>query len=378
MIRFVQGRTERLIQSGLFLPYGNTVAAVLEHYPVFLLPKPTGFCSAIFAVICSVISKNFSFTTIDAFSSSSLVTRLTTDISTYRWHFMMLIPHGRSCSIYVCCICCWLYHGWPSHYYIIMPLLGIGLYFIVISRVIPIFKRWEVRRTQWIRWRKLAGIRVVKSFVNENFERQKLMGFRRAAWILHWQPRAHGSELSIYRLHIYVLFVFLLYFGSYLIVSSQGTAFGVGQLSSLITYGFMMLTSSAHDAFPLSLPWSSLARKKVFAASVRYSLQLPLLTAEESSDRGYRWIHWFWERWILYSGPEGRKPLSGVDHQLWWGHQSPSSVVPVLQESTLVQHIPRLYDVTAGSVSVGGHSVKDYDIDTLRGAVAMVLQKRSL
>ena len=269
--------------------------------------------------------------------------------------------------------------GWLAIIFVaVMPLLGIGLYFII-SRVIPIFKKVFKRydALNESAEENLAGIRVVKSFVNENFERQK---FDKASEELREDFTAAERLMALnspfMNFTIYVLFVFILYFGSYLIVSSQGTAFGVGQLSSLITYGFMMLMSlmMLSFVFAMIIIAEEGARRiceVLLATSTINNPENPLTEVTDGSID-------FENVGFSYSGPEGREALSGVDL-----HINSGEVIGIIggtgsAKSTLVQLIPRLYDVTAGSVSVGGHNVKDYDIDTLRGAVAMVLQKNVL
>ena len=169
--------------------------------------------------------QNFSFTTIDAFSSSSLVTRLTTDISNVQMAFMMLIRMAvRAPFMFIAAfIAGFIMGGWLAIIFVaVMPLLGIGLYFII-SRVIPIFKKVFKRydALNESAEENLAGIRVVKSFVNENFERQK---FDKASEELREDFTAAERLLALnspfMNFTIYVLFVFILYFGSYLIVSS--------------------------------------------------------------------------------------------------------------------------------------------------------------
>jgi len=325
--------------------------------------------------------QNFSFTTIDAFSSSSLVTRLTTDISNVQMAFMMLIRMAvRAPFMFIAAfIASFIMGGWLAIIFVaVMPLLGIGLYFII-SRVIPIFKKVFKRydALNESAEENLAGIRVVKSFVNENFERQK---FNKAAEELREDFTAAERLMALnspfMNFTIYVLFVFILYFGSYLIVSSQGTAFGVGQLSSLITYGFMMLMAlmMLSFVFAMIIIAEEGARRiceVLLATSTINNPENPLTEVADGSID-------FENVGFSYSGPEGREALSGVDL-----HINSGEVIGIIggtgsAKSTLVQLIPRLYDVTAGSVSVGGHNVKDYDIDTLRGAVAMVLQKNVL
>ena len=325
--------------------------------------------------------QNFSFTTIDAFSSSSLVTRLTTDISNVQMAFMMLIRMAvRAPFMFIAAfIASFIMGGWLAIIFVaVMPLLGIGLYFII-SRVIPIFKKVFKRydALNESAEENLAGIRVVKSFVNENFERQK---FNKAAEELREDFTAAERLMALnspfMNFTIYVLFVFILYFGSYLIVSSQGTAFGVGQLSSLITYGFMMLMAlmMLSFVFAMIIIAEEGARRiceVLLATSTINNPENPLTEVTDGSID-------FENVGFSYSGPEGREALSGVDL-----HINSGEVIGIIggtgsAKSTLVQLIPRLYDVTAGSVSVGGHNVRDYDIDTLRGAVAMVLQKNVL
>ena len=325
--------------------------------------------------------QNFSFTTIDAFSSSSLVTRLTTDISNVQMAFMMLIRMAvRAPFMFIAAfIASFIMGGWLAIIFVaVMPLLGIGLYFII-SRVIPIFKKVFKRydALNESAEENLAGIRVVKSFVNENFERQK---FDKASEELREDFTAAERLMALnspfMNFTIYVLFVFILYFGSYLIVSSQGTAFGVGQLSSLITYGFMMLMAlmMLSFVFAMIIIAEEGARRiceVLLATSTINNPENPLTEVTDGSID-------FENVGFSYSGPEGREALSGVDL-----HINSGEVIGIIggtgsAKSTLVQLIPRLYDVTAGSVSVGGHDVRDYDIDTLRGAVAMVLQKNVL
>ena len=325
--------------------------------------------------------QKFSFTTIDAFSSSSLVTRLTTDISNVQMAFMMLIRMAvRAPFMFISAfIAGFIMGGWLAVIFVaVMPLLGIGLY-LIISRVIPIFKKVFKRydALNESAEENLAGIRVVKSFVNENFERQK---FNKASEELREDFTAAERLMALnspfMNFTIYVLFVLILYFGSYLIVSSQGAAFGVGQLSSLITYGFMMLMSlmMLSFVFAMIIIAEEGARRiceVLLATSTINNPENPLTEVADGSIN-------FENVGFSYSGPEGREALSDVNL-----HINSGEVIGIIggtgsAKSTLVQLIPRLYDVTCGSVSVGGHDVREYDIDTLRSAVAMVLQKNVL
>ena len=370
-----------ILQSGLILAIMAMLSLLFGTLSGISVAKAsTGFARNLRRDMFRNIQK-FSFTTIDAFSSSSLVTRLTTDISNVQMAFMMLIRMAvRAPFMFISAfIAGFIMGGWLAIIFVaVMPLLGIGLYFII-SRVIPIFKKVfkKYDSLNESTEENLAGIRVVKSFVNENFERQK---FNKASEELREDFTAAERLMALnspfMNFTIYVLFVFILYFGSYLIVSSQGTAFGVGQLSSLITYGFMMLMAlmMLSFVFAMIIIAEEGARRICEVLLATSTINNPKNPLTEVADGSID----FDNVGFSYSGPEGREALSDVNL-----HINSGEVIGIIggtgsAKSTLVQLIPRLYDVTAGSVSVGGHDVRDYDINTLRGAVAMVLQKNVL
>lgn len=325
--------------------------------------------------------QTFSFATIDSFSSSSLVTRLTTDITNVQLAYMMIIRMAIRAPFMLIFsfIAALVMGGWMALIFAaMMPLLGVALY-ALITRVIPIFKRVfkQYDALNESAEENLAGIRVVKSFVNENFERQKFdraskdlqAGFTKAERII-----ALNSPFMNFA--VYVVFVAILYAGSYLIISTQGSALGVGQLSSLITYGFMMLMSLMMLSFVLAMIIIAEegARRICEVLLARPTITNPEIARTEVSDGSID----FNGVGFSYAGPKGREALSGVDL-----HIKSGEVIGIIggtgsAKSTLVQLIPRLYDVTSGSVSVGGHDVREYDLDTLRGAVGMVLQKNVL
>ena len=370
-----------ILQSGLILSAMAMLSLLFGTLSGISVAKAsTGFARNLRRDMFRNIQR-FSFTTIDAFSSSSLVTRLTTDISNVQMAFMMLIRMAvRAPFMFISAfIAGFIMGGWLAIIFVaVMPLLGIGLY-LIISRVIPIFKKVfkKYDALNESAEENLAGIRVVKSFVNENFERQK---FDKASEELREDFTAAERLIALnspfMNFTIYVLFVFILYFGSYLIISSQGTAFGVGQLSSLITYGFMMLMAlmMLSFVFAMIIIAEEGARRiceVLLATSTINNPKNPITKVTDGSID-------FDNVGFSYSGPGGREALSDVNL-----HIKSGEVIGIIggtgsAKSTLVQLIPRLYDVTAGSVSVGGHDVRAYDIETLRGAVAMVLQKNVL
>ena len=325
--------------------------------------------------------QTFSFTTIDSFSTSSLVTRLTTDITNVQMAYMMIIRMAIRAPFMLLFsfIAALIMGGWMAFIFAaMMPLLGIALY-ILITKVIPIFKRVfkQYDALNESAEENLAGIRVVKSFVNEDFERQKFdkaskdlqAGFTKAERII-------ALNSPFMNFSIYVVFVAILYVGSFLIISTQGSALGVGQLSSLITYGFMMLMSLMMLSFILAMIIIAEegARRICEVLLAKPTITNPEIARMEVPDGSID----FNDVGFSYAGPKGREALSNVDL-----HIKSGEVIGVIggtgsAKSTLVQLIPRLYDVTSGSVYVGGHDVREYDLDTLRGAVAMVLQKNVL
>lgn len=325
--------------------------------------------------------QTFSFATIDTFSSSSLVTRLTTDISNVQMAFMMLIRMAvRAPFMFIASfVAAFIMGGWLAIVFIaMMPLLGVGLY-LLMKKVIPIFKeifkKYDALNES--AEENLTGIRVVKSFVNEDYESQKFaLASEDVRKSFTKVERILALNSPFMNFTVYVIFVFILYFGSYLIISSQGSALGVGQLSSLITYGFMMLMSLMllSFVFAMIVIAEEGARRICEVLLAKPTITNPENALTEVVDGSID----FNAVGFSYSGPEGREALSDTTI-----HIKSGEVIGIIggtgaAKSTLVQLIPRLYDVTAGSVSVGGHNVKEYDLEALRGAVAMVLQKNVL
>ena len=301
--------------------------------------------------------QTFSFTTIDSFSTSSLVTRLTTDITNVQMAYMMIIRMAIRAPFMLLFsfIAALIMGGWMAFIFAaMMPLLGIALY-ILITKVIPIFKRVfkQYDALNESAEENLAGIRVVKSFVNEDFERQKFdkaskdlqAGFTKAERII-------ALNSPFMNFSIYVVFVAILY------------------------YGFMMLMSLMMLSFILAMIIIAEegARRICEVLLAKPTITNPEIARMEVPDGSID----FNDVGFSYAGPKGREALSNVDL-----HIKSGEVIGVIggtgsAKSTLVQLIPRLYDVTSGSVYVGGHDVREYDLDTLRGAVAMVLQKNVL
>ena len=325
--------------------------------------------------------QTFSFAVIDRFSSSSLVTRLTTDVQNVQMAYMMLIRTAiRSPFMLVLAfIAAYTMAGWLAIIFVIViPVLAIAL-FAVIRKVVPIFRR-IFRKYDALNERaeeNLSGIRVVKSYVREDYEKQK---YERAAEEVR-RDFTHAERIlalnaPIMNFCVYTVMVFVIYVGSYAIVSTRGTLLDVGQFSSLITYGFMILTSlmMLSMIFAMVVMAEENARRIYEVLSAKTTIDQPENPVTEVADGSID----FDRVGFSYSDDKERESLSDIDL-----HIKSGEVIGVIgstgsSKSSLVQLIPRLYDVTEGTVRVGGRDVREYDLDTLRNAVAMVLQKNVL
>ena len=325
--------------------------------------------------------QTFSFAVIDRFSSSSLVTRLTTDVMNVQMAYMMLIRTAiRSPFMLVgAFIAAYTMAGWLAVVFVVViPVLAVAL-LAVVRKVTPIFRR-IFRKYDALNERaeeNLSGIRVVKSYVREDYEKQKYdaaasevqRDFTHAERIL-------ALNAPIMNFCVYTVMVFVIYVGSYAIVSTRGELLDVGQFSSLITYGFMMLMSlmMLSMIFAMVVMSEENARRIFEVLDAKTTIEQPGNPVYEVADGSIDFDH----VGFSYKGDKNHEALREVDL-----HIKSGEVIGVIgstgsAKSTLVQLIPRLYDVTEGTVRVGGVDVRDYDLDTLRNAVAMVLQKNVL
>ncbi len=325
--------------------------------------------------------QTFSFAVIDRFSSSSLVTRLTTDVMNVQMAYMMLIRTAiRSPFMLVgAFIAAYTMAGWLAVVFVVViPVLAVAL-LAVVRKVTPIFRR-IFRKYDALNERaeeNLSGIRVVKSYVREDYEKQRYdaaasevqRDFTHAERIL-------ALNAPIMNFCVYTVMVFVIYVGSYAIVSTRGELLDVGQFSSLITYGFMMLMSlmMLSMIFAMVVMSEENARRIFEVLDAKTTIEQPENPVMEVTDGSIDFDH----VGFSYKGDKDHEALREVDLHIRSGE-----VIGVIgstgsAKSTLVQLIPRLYDVTEGTVRVGGVDVRDYDLDTLRNAVAMVLQKNVL
>ena len=325
--------------------------------------------------------QDFSFSNIDRFSTASLVTRMTTDVTNLQNAYMMIIRvavRSPVMLIFSVAMAFRIHRQLAGYFLLTVPVLGLGLYFIM-SRAYPIFNRVFALydRLNSVVQENLHGIRVVKSFVREDHERDKFNGvseqiydsFSRAERLLSF-----NGPLMMLCMHACVLGV--AWFGAKIIVSSGGTALTTGLLTSLITYAVQMLIClmMLSMVFVMLTISRSSAKRVCEVFDEQIDLTDPDSPVTDVPDGSIR----FDNVSFSYAGSMDKCCLFHIDLDIRSGE-----TVGILggtgdSKSTLVQLIPRLYDVTEGSVSVGGVDVRRYDLHALRHAVSMVLQKNEL
>ena len=326
--------------------------------------------------------QEYSFENIDRFSVPSLVTRLTTDVTNVQQAYMMIIRTAiRSPLMLIFSFAMAFIMGGKMAwiFVVVIPILGVGLG-LVIRKTIPIFRR-VFRKYDALNnsiQENIRGMRVVKSFVREEYEQQKFGkaadnvrdDFTRAERIL-----AFNGPLM--QFCMYTVMVFTLSFGSYTVITSHGLDLDVGQMSSLLTYSFQILSSlmMLSMVFVMITMAQESAERIVEVLSEKSTLHSPdrnALTEVKDGSIDFDNVS------FKYSKKADRFALSDINLHIRSGE-----VIGILggtgsSKSTLIQLIPRLYDVTEGSVKVAGHDVREYDLEALRNQVAVVLQKNVL
>lgn len=325
--------------------------------------------------------QTYSFANIDKFSSSSLVTRLTTDVTNVQMAFMMIIRIAiRAPLMFIFSIIMAYIMGGAlaTSFVVIIPILAVGLY-LISRKAMPafrsVFRKYD-RLNESIE-ENVRGMRVVKGFAREDYEKKKFgtaaenirADFTKAERIV-----ALNTPLMQICMNFNMAFVLLI--GSKLIITNHGTTIQVGQISGMLTYGMQILMSLMMVAMIyVMLTMSAESAKRIYEVlneePTLCQPENPVMTVPDGSVD-------FDNVSFKYSQTAENFALSNINL-----HIKSGMTVGVLggtgsSKSTLVQLIPRLYDVTEGSVRVGGTDVRDYDIETLRGAVAMVLQKNLL
>ena len=325
--------------------------------------------------------QRFSFANIDEFSSSSLVTRLTTDINNVQQAFMMIIRiavRSPLCLVFAFVMATVMGGPLALVYVVVIPLLGFGLFYII-HKVRPIFTRvfHKYDALNESVEENVTGMRVVKSYVREDYEKQK---FARAAQDVCADFTRAEKLLAfnnpMMNLAINITWIVIIYFGSQTIITSRGTLFDVGQLSAIFTYGFQILMS----LMQLSMIFVMVTMADESAGRIHDvlvaepTIAAPAEPVREVADGSIDFDHVSFK----YSARADRQALSDVDLHVRSGETIGIIGGTGSSKSSLVNLVARLYDATEGTVRVGGVDVRDYDLEALRTNVAMVLQKNIL
>lgn len=372
--------------------------AVIAKYGgiLVLLAVLSLICGALSGHFCAVASsgfaknlrhdlfyavQNYSFANIDKFSTSSLVTRLTTDVSNVQNSFMMIIRTAlRSPMMLVFSVIMTLRIS-PKLTLIFLttiPFLVVGVT-VMMKTVLPlfrrIFKKYDALNNSV--QENVGGIRAVKSFVREGYEKEK---FTKASndvrdnFVKADKMLALASPLV--QMAIYVVMILICYTGAKLIIASGGTELTVGGLSSVMTYGMQVLMSLMMFTMTfvmISMSMAAAARivEVIDEVPTIRNPENPVMQVKDGSVK-------FENVNFAYNSNPDVNALENINIEIESGETVGIIGSTGSGKTSLIQLISRLYDATSGIVSVGGTDVRDYDLKTLRDSVSVVLQKNVL
>lgn len=325
--------------------------------------------------------QNFSFLNIDKFSTSSLVTRLTTDVSNVQNAFQTIIRIAVRTPLMLVVSLIFaisISKKLSLIFLILIPFLGLGLY-LIIMRVHPLMKRVfkTYDKLNNVVEENVSGIRVVKSFVIEEDEKEKFgevsnsiyNDFSKAEKML-----ALNSPLM--QFSIYTCILLISWFGAKIIVQSGMTELTTGELMTMFTYSIQILSSLMMLSVVLVMIAisKSSAERIVEVLDEVPDIQNPKKTIKEVKDGSIE----FKNVSFSYINDKKKECLKDINLKIKSGETIGILGGTGSGKSSLVNLIPRLYDVTEGTLVVGGKNVKQYDIKSLRNEVAVVLQKNVL
>jgi len=325
--------------------------------------------------------QDYSFENIDKFQTSSLITRMTTDVTNVQNAYMMIIRVAIRAPLMLifAFVMAFVMGGRMAWIFLVVaPLLAIGLG-LVISKTLPLFRKVFKKYDALNRsiQENIKGMRVVKSFVREDYEKEKFevaaqdvcADFTKAERIL-------ALNGPLMQFCMYVVMVFVLSVGSYTIITSRGLDFDVGQFSAILTYNFMILSSLMMLSFVFVMITiaSESAKRIVEVISEESTLKNPDNPIYNVKDGSIS----FENVSFKYSKKAERMALENINLEIKSGETIGIIGGTGSSKSSLIQLIPRLYDATEGVVKVGGVDVRKYDLNALRNQVAVVLQKNIL
>lgn len=327
--------------------------------------------------------QDYSFANIDKFSPSSIITRLTTDVTNVQNSFQMIIRiavRAPVMTVFSLIMAFRINAKLSLVFLVTVPILAVGLV-LMMKHALPLFARVfkKYDNLNRIVQENLRGVRVVKSFVREDYETDK---FKTAsADICRDFTRAEKTvalNSPLMQLAVYSTIILISWFGANMIIAGKGApgSMTTGELTGLISYASEILMS----LMMLSMIFVMITMSKASAERIcevlaeESTIHSPENPVREVKDGSVT----FRNVSFSYAGEGGANSLSDVELDIQSGQTVGIIGGTGSSKSTLVQLIPRLYDVTGGSVEVGGSDVRDYDLHTLRDSVAMVLQKNEL
>lgn len=325
--------------------------------------------------------QTYSFTNIDKFSTSSLVTRLTTDVTNVQMAYMMIIRTAVRCPFMLIFsfAMAFIMGGKIAVIFVfVAPVLGIAL-FAIIFKVMPLFKKVFKKYDKLNNsiQENVKGMRVVKSYVREEFEKEK---FKNAAEDICGDFTKAEKILAlnnpIMQFCMYTVMIFVLYFGSYTIITSRGLDLDVGQFSALLTYSFQILQSlmMISMVFVMITMAGESSKRIVEVLREESTIHDPEHPVYEVKDGSIDFDNVNFK----YSEKAEKMALANIDLHIKSGETIGIIGGTGSSKSSLIQLISRLYDTTEGCVKVGGVDVREYDLETLRNQVSVVLQKNIL
>ena len=379
------------IQAGcemiVIVKYG-TILVVLALLSLLLGAMAGSYCATASCGLARNLRKDmfykiqsYSFENIDKFSVSSLVTRMTTDVTNVQQAYMMIIRAAiRSPLMLIFSFVMGFVMGGRVAvvYLVTVPILAIALT-LVVRKTMPIFrkvfKKYDALNASV--QENIRGMRVVKSYVREEYEKKKFhvaaddvrADFTRAERIL-----ALNNPIMMFC--VYLVMIVILTFGSYTVITTRGLDLNVGQMSSLLTYNFQILMSlmMLSMVFVMITMAEESAKRIVEVLTEESSLKNPENPVMAVKDGSIDFDNVSFK----YSKKADRMALKDINLHIRSGE-----VIGIIggtgsSKSTLIQLISRLYDTTEGTVKVGGVDVREYDMEVLRNQVAVVLQKNVL
>ncbi len=325
--------------------------------------------------------QDFSFSNIDKFSTSSLVTRLTTDVTNVEMSYMMIIRTAVRAPfmlIFSMVMAFSINSTMALIFLCTSPILALGLFFIM-TKAIPffnrIFKKYDAMNESVEE--NVRGMRVVKSYVREDYEKKK---FNKASssvkedFVKAEKLVALNTPLMNFCVYFGIIAIYIV--GSYLIISSDQSLLQLTELQSFMTYSFQILMSLMMVSMIMVMVLMSYAsaQRITEVLNEQSSIVSPENAVEEVKDGSVS----FKNVSFKYSEKAEKFALSDINLDIKSGETVGIIGSTGSSKTSLVQLIPRLYDVSEGEVEVAGINVKNYDLEVLRNSVAMVLQKNVL